>query len=71
MSWIRFEIITAVVGGVAWLVMWGLDIGGGNFQIGNTDVSVRLVVAVGIGAIASFIISAVFKQKSDSKGNNK
>ena len=64
MSWVKFELIALVISGTVWLIMWGLDIGGGTFQIGNTDVSIRLAVAAAVGAIGSFVASAASKRKN-------
>jgi hypothetical protein len=63
MAWIKNEILGLVVAGAAWMIMWVLDIGGNTIQIANSDVSVRLAVAVVIGIIAGFIISAAAKKK--------
>ena len=70
MSWFMFELIGLAVGGVAWLIMWLLDVGGSTFQIANGYVSVRLAIAVVIGIVASLIISAALKRKGKASEQN-
>ena len=67
MAWIKHEIIGLGIAGAAWLIMRVLDVGGNTFQVANSDVSMRLAIAVVIGIVAGFSNSAAVKKKH--KGN--
>jgi len=58
------EIAGLVAAGIVALVMWVLDLGNNTlFQISNLNFSVRLVVALIVGVIISFAVSAVLKRR--------
>jgi len=57
------EALGLVIGALAWVLMWTLNLGDGTLELLERNFSIRILVALAVGLITSFSVSAVLKRK--------